>query len=265
MLAPKAAKPKPETSVSRADERQRAAKSLRPSAPPTAGARANAWDVGRIALFPPESRQSGHSPNAAPIPGTLQAKLVVGAVDDPLEREADAVADKVMRMTDVDLVCRRARRCRSAANAPSARTKIEKVADEARRRGRAANPRGARLRANVLRSPGQPLDPTARAYFEPRFGHDFSGVRVHTDSRAAASAGSIGASAYTAGSSIAFAEGRYSPATSSGDNCWRMSWRMSSSSALCLRARRSPRPPWSSASLGPTCSPVRSPRPWRRP
>ena len=216
MLAPKAAKPKPETSVSRADERQRAAKSLRPSAPPTAGARANAWDVGRIALFPPESRQSGHSPNAAPIPGTLQAKLVVGAVDDPLEREADAVADKVMRMTDVDLAVSRAplqvsRKCAECEDEDRNKLQMKPAA--------AAEPRTREAPGfvhNVLRSPGQPLDATARAYFEPRFGHDFSGVRVHTDSRAAASAGSIGASAYTAGSSIAFAEGRYSPATSSG-------------------------------------------------
>jgi Domain of unknown function (DUF4157) len=68
----------------------------------------------------------------------------------------------------------------------------------------------------VLRSPGQPLDVPTRAYFEPRFGYNLSGVRVHTDGRAAASAASIGASAYTAGSNIAFATGRYDPATSLG-------------------------------------------------
>src|SRR6266545_7306830 len=36
----------------------------------------------------------------------------------------------------------------------------------------------------VLRAPGQPLDTATRAFMEPRFGHDFSGVRVHTDARA---------------------------------------------------------------------------------
>ena len=40
----------------------------------------------------------------------------------------------------------------------------------------------------VLNSPGHPLDPTARAFFEPRFGHDFSRVRLRTDARAAESA-----------------------------------------------------------------------------
>jgi hypothetical protein len=45
----------------------------------------------------------------------------------------------------------------------------------------------------VLRSPGQPLDMATRAYMEPRFGHDFSHVRVHTDESAAASAQAVNA------------------------------------------------------------------------
>src|SRR6266487_3342087 len=69
---------------------------------------------------------------------------------------------------------------------------------------------------DVLNSPGQPLDAATRAFMEPRFGHDFSGVRVHTDARAAESARSVRASAYTAGRNIVFGEGRYAPGTSSG-------------------------------------------------
>src|SRR5262245_61220094 len=45
----------------------------------------------------------------------------------------------------------------------------------------------------VLRSPGQPLDPSTRAFMEPRFAHDFSSVRVHTDARAAESAHAVNA------------------------------------------------------------------------
>ena len=51
----------------------------------------------------------------------------------------------------------------------------------------------------VLRSPGQLLDPATRAYMEPRFGHDFSQVRVHTGERAAQSAQAVNALAYTVG------------------------------------------------------------------
>jgi hypothetical protein len=54
----------------------------------------------------------------------------------------------------------------------------------------------------VLRSPGQPLDLATRAYFEPRFGHDFSQVRVHADPQAAESAQAVNALAYTVGQHI---------------------------------------------------------------
>jgi hypothetical protein len=57
----------------------------------------------------------------------------------------------------------------------------------------------------VLSSPGQPLDAATRSYFEPRFGHDFSRVRVHTDAKAAASAKAVHARAFTQGSDIVFA------------------------------------------------------------
>lgn len=68
----------------------------------------------------------------------------------------------------------------------------------------------------VLRSPGQPLDAATRAFMEPRFGHDFSQVRVHTDKRAMKSARDVNALAYTVGQNIVFGEGNYSPTTSGG-------------------------------------------------
>jgi hypothetical protein len=68
----------------------------------------------------------------------------------------------------------------------------------------------------VLRSPGRPLGPAARAFFEPRFGQDFSGVRVHTDPRAAASAEAVGALAYTVGRHVVFGAGQYAPGTAAG-------------------------------------------------
>jgi hypothetical protein len=57
---------------------------------------------------------------------------------------------------------------------------------------------------DVLRSPGQPLDGASRAFMEPRFGYDFSRVRVHADSRATKSAEAVNAQAYTVGSNIVF-------------------------------------------------------------
>jgi Domain of unknown function (DUF4157) len=69
---------------------------------------------------------------------------------------------------------------------------------------------------DVLRSQGRPLDAHSRALFEPRIGHDFSGVRVHTDARAAESARAVQAKAYTVGRNIVFAAGQYSPGSSAG-------------------------------------------------
>jgi uncharacterized protein DUF4157 len=68
----------------------------------------------------------------------------------------------------------------------------------------------------VLRSPGQPLEPATRAFMEPRFGHDFGNVRVHHDSRAAESAQAINARAYTVGRNVVFGDGAYAPHTSPG-------------------------------------------------
>ena len=63
---------------------------------------------------------------------------------------------------------------------------------------------------------GQPLGDSVRGFMETRFGHDFGAVRVHTDGHAARSAGQISALAYTAGSDIFFAPGRYQPESDAG-------------------------------------------------
>ena len=56
----------------------------------------------------------------------------------------------------------------------------------------------------VLNSPGQPLDAETRAFMEPRFGRDFSRVRLHSDAKAAQSAQAVNALAYTVGNDIVF-------------------------------------------------------------
>jgi hypothetical protein len=69
---------------------------------------------------------------------------------------------------------------------------------------------------DVLRSQGQPLDSDTRVFMEPRFGHDFSRVRVYTDERAAESAQAVNALAYTVGQDVVFGTGQYKPETSAG-------------------------------------------------
>lgn len=69
---------------------------------------------------------------------------------------------------------------------------------------------------DVLRESGQPLDRETRAFFEPRLGHDFSRVRVHTNSAASASAAAIDAQAYTVGRDVVFGAGNYGPRSREG-------------------------------------------------
>jgi hypothetical protein len=69
---------------------------------------------------------------------------------------------------------------------------------------------------DVLRSPGKPMDASSRAFFESRFGRDLSGVRLHIDAKAAASARAVDALAYTVGTDVVFGTGHYAPHTPTG-------------------------------------------------
>jgi acyl dehydratase len=68
----------------------------------------------------------------------------------------------------------------------------------------------------ALRFPGRPLDTATRGRMEPRFGHDFSRVRIHTDAQAASSAEALNAAAYTLGQHVVFGRGQYRPDSESG-------------------------------------------------
>jgi hypothetical protein len=72
---------------------------------------------------------------------------------------------------------------------------------------------GLQSQIQSLKGGGQPLPGSERAFFEPRFGADFSNVRIHNDSRAAKVAQSINARAFTLGRDVVFGAGQYSPGT----------------------------------------------------
>jgi Domain of unknown function (DUF4157) len=171
------------------------------------------WEFGKVPVLPPER-------TSTPSPLSLQTKLAVGAVDDPLEQEADRIADQVVRMPVRDPSPQLRRMCASCAaeeeelqRAPSETAKT--VANEA-----------PPTVHEALRSPGEPLDGAARAYFEPRFRHDFSRVRVHTGRAAEQSARDVRAHAYTVGHDIVFAPGNTRRGRAKGSGYWRTSWFM---------------------------------------
>jgi hypothetical protein len=143
----------------------------------------------------------------------FQAKLTVGPTDDVYEREADAVADKVMRMTDEAQV--------SPKISPLAvQRKCEHCMAEEdlqRKPGNANQVHEAPSIVNdTLANGGHSLDGDTRSFMESRFGYDFSGVKIHTGTVAAKSAQSVNALAYTSGNNIVFNQHQYSPATEHG-------------------------------------------------
>ena len=172
------------------------------------------WDFTNTPIHTPDPRAAVTQPaiQAGTTPKSFQAKLEIGMVDDPLESEADRVADQMMRMPVPGGF--------TAARQGQINRKCAACDDDKLQR-RTVGPRPAvgevpAVVDEVRRSPGQPLDASSRAYFEPRFGADFSCVRVHTDARAAESASGVDAIAYTAGHHIVFGKGAYAPTTGTG-------------------------------------------------
>jgi hypothetical protein len=166
----------------------------------------------------------------------LQRKLAVGAVDDPLEREADQVAEQVMAGNSPSAPgelgtgpevgseaygVQRKCACGGSASGQCEECKreeettapvVQRRADSDHHAGSEAPP----IVHDALRSPGRSLDAAVRGPFESRFRSDFGDVRVHTDPLAAQSAEAIGALAYTVGDDVVFASGQYHPQSADG-------------------------------------------------
>jgi len=155
--------------------------------------------------------------SSKPFTVKVQPKLEIGAVDDPLEREADAVAAQVMRMPAplIDSPTGSIpiqRKCDACERDDEEKNTVARKAADASPDALSAPP----AVVEILEQRGTPLDSNSKAFFEPRFGRDFSKVQVHTDARAAAATKSIQALAYTAGHHIAFNDGQYAPGTERG-------------------------------------------------
>ncbi|MDR4484436.1 MAG: DUF4157 domain-containing protein [Nitrospirales bacterium] len=141
----------------------------------------------------------GECADCAKKKGFLQRKLTIGASNDPLEQEADRIAEQVM-----------------AAPAPYA---VGGVLPRIQRFPRQSTEETYTAPASVdhvLASAGRPLEPALRQDMEQRFGQDFSRVRVYTGAAAEQSARDVNALAYTVGHNIVFGAGRFAPATNAG-------------------------------------------------
>jgi Domain of unknown function (DUF4157) len=143
--------------------------------------------------LPTEQKQKEDEPK-------LQKQLSVGASNDPLELEADRVANQVMAAS-----------ANSVVN--SAPPRIQRYTGQSTGQSDMAAPASV---DSVLSSPGSPLEPGLRQDMGQRFGQDFSQVRVHTDAAADRSARDVDANAYTVGRNIVFGAGQFTPETHEG-------------------------------------------------
>jgi len=187
----------------------------------------------------------------------VQTKLKIGSPNDEYEREADRVADQVMRMpASEDGLAQHGfssagpatlqRRCACAGGTPCSKCDEEEKGLVQRRTESTSDPAGMLVPDSFLQNlgSGHALDAGTQSFFETRFGHDFSQVRVHTDANAGDSARSLHAQAYTVGRNIVMASGQYAPDTSSGQRLLAHELthvvQQNASSRLPARAARTP-------------------------
>lgn len=166
-----------------------------------------------------EPQKTAASTGTAPF---FQAKLTVNTPGDAHEREADQVADRVMRMQDDEEPAVQRMPVTPVSGVQRMCTECEeKEKEKVQRAETGSGKSGGRTAPSVVSQVlssggGRPMDGGTRQFMESRFGQDFGQVRIHTDARAAESASAIQAKAYTSGSDIVFGAGEYRPESSEG-------------------------------------------------
>jgi hypothetical protein len=179
---------------------------------------ANEPDVGSATS---ELPRFGHDfsriPIHPPAAGAIQTKLAINKPGDNYEQEADRITEQVMRMPESQFQCA----CPCGGGCPKCQTEQPGKEHESLQTKRVQASDTGQIAAppivhEVLRSPGQPLDPATRAFMEPRFGYDFSKVRVHSGATAEESARDLNAHAYTVGHNVVFGAGRFESWTHEG-------------------------------------------------
>gem|GEM_PF-6745389 len=162
----------------------------------------------------------------------IQTKLTISQPGDRYEQEADKIAEEVMRMPELRTVdgSEQAQPPHIRRSCPKCRKKVIEQHDEEEllqtktisiARFESSANRSSSFSAppivqEVLHSSGRPLDKATRAFMEPRFGYDFSHVRVHTDALAERSTRNVNALAYVVGRDIVFGAGQYAPHINAG-------------------------------------------------
>jgi len=154
--------------------------------------------------------------------GTLLAKLKIGQPGNKYEQEVNRVADEVIRMPEPE--GQRQVKPEEEEEMLQAKPLVDQITPLVQRQveeeeeeellqamsmedttSEVSNDLESQI--NAIKGGGQPLAESERSFFEPRFGYDFSKVRVHTSAQAAESARAVNARAYTMGQDVMFGAG----------------------------------------------------------
>ncbi|MBD1823643.1 DUF4157 domain-containing protein [Cyanobacteria bacterium FACHB-DQ100] len=153
----------------------------------------------------------------------LQRKLTIGQPNDLYEQEADRMADQVMRMPERSLEDE-TEVVQTQPLANSITPLVQQEREDKPAEGEIQAKEGTvptvtlSLEAQLQeqQGKGQPLPEKTRTFMESRFGRDFSGVRVHTDSNAEQMNRELKAQAFTHQNDVYFASGKYNPESGEG-------------------------------------------------
>lgn len=140
--------------------------------------------------------------------------MTVGAVNDPMEHEADAMADRVMRMQE-PVVQRKCAHCEKEEE-QAHRKPMTPFVQMKRDEGGFAVPEQVTSQINTARGGGNALSGETKSFMESRFGNDFSQVKIHTDANAVQLSRQLNAQAFTVGNDVFFNEGKFAPESDSG-------------------------------------------------
>jgi hypothetical protein len=158
----------------------------------------------------------------------IQKKLSVGSANDSYEVEADHIADKVMKMSELSpqvahtgalvqrkcAACEQEEKLRMKPLAESVTPLIQRSSKEST--GESHAPDHVENQINSSRGSGSVMDYGTKSFMESRFGTDFSNVKIHTGSEAVQMSRELNAQAFAVGSDIYFNEGKYNPNSDSG-------------------------------------------------
>jgi hypothetical protein len=139
----------------------------------------------------------------------LRPKLKVGASTDPAERDADEMADAVLRRADE--ARKKGKKEELDAEPPEVLKAPARVPHDAQEA-----PPHVQARVSALKGSGRPLPEATQSSLGPHMGTDLAAVRVHTGSQAAALTEAVGARALTVGNDVAFNQGEFQPHTPDG-------------------------------------------------